>query len=71
MAEYLIEFKDASGSLRGSKFYSKPTDSEALSEGAGLLAAKRRSDSTVTRAVVWQRVIGVSDRANEVGELKP
>lgn len=71
MPEYFIEFKDADGSPRGGSYFSKPNDSEALGAGRGLLTSKRRADATVAVGVVWQRVIGVSDRANEIGTVKP
>ncbi|UGQ10032.1 hypothetical protein LO772_24510 [Yinghuangia sp. ASG 101] len=69
MAEYYVEFKDAVGNSHGDKYFNEPTDAAALTKGQNLLTAEHRGNKRVTVATVYQRTV-VSQRANEVGELK-
>lgn len=69
MAEFYIEFKDAAGNSRGSKYFSKTTDADALTEGQSLLTSEHRTNKRIVVATVYHRTL-FSDRANEVGELK-
>ncbi len=69
MAEFHIEFKDAAGNKRGSKYYSEPTDTYALTTGRNLLTSAHRTDKRIVLATVYRRIL-FPNRAKEIADLK-
>ncbi|MFI1382890.1 hypothetical protein [Embleya sp. NPDC020886] len=69
MAEFHIEFKDAAGNKRGSKNYSEPTDTDALTRGRTLLTSAHRTDKRIVIATISRRILFPS-RAKEIADLK-
>ncbi|MFE2871392.1 hypothetical protein [Embleya sp. NPDC059259] len=69
MAEFHIEFKDAAGNKRGSKNYSEPTDTQALTTGRNLLTSAHRTNKRIVLATVSRRVL-FPNRTKEIADLK-
>ncbi|MGW1990112.1 hypothetical protein [Embleya sp. NPDC001921] len=69
MAQFQIEFKDASGTTRGSKYYSEPTDTHALTTGRNLLTSAHRTDKRIVLGTVSRRIL-FPNRAKEIADLK-
>ncbi|MFJ8742401.1 hypothetical protein ACIRL2_23785 [Embleya sp. NPDC127516] len=69
MAEFHIEFKDAAGNKRGSRFFSEPTDTHALTTGRNLLTSAHRTDKRIVLGTVSRRVL-FPNRAKEIADLK-